>query len=441
MVATGGGADLPSKERKEVNGSKQKELVLCALPWPQEGAQRAIKALKDTFDDVDVEYFQRTDNTEIPADLLTRASYLATLFWLPSQPSDLPNTQFIQFFSAGTNHVAQHPIYTESKIPLCSANGVHGPQIAEWVIMMDLVHSHNYTKLYGLQQKREWKPSAGMNVSDRVGKRVGILGYGSIGRQGKYRLFLQNSSIGLDVTNVSQCQNGRIPGLPVEVACKYSALYTIRHQPLSMHPRSYTAYDPRGELNAVARVAKAMAMDIIAYTASPRKTPESKHDNGYIVPGTGDPKGELPSEWYSGTTREDVHEFLKQEIDLLVIAVPLTEKTRHVLSTPEFELLHKSNPRGTYVANIARGPIIDQKALVDALEKGLIKGAALDVTDPEPLPADDPLWTAPNVLITPHISGSSDVYADRGFQLLIEQIKRKRSGKKLINEVNRERGY
>lgn len=67
MVATGGGADLPSKERKEVNGSKQKELVLCALPWPQEGAQRAIKALKDTFDDVDVEYFQRTDNTEIPA--------------------------------------------------------------------------------------------------------------------------------------------------------------------------------------------------------------------------------------------------------------------------------------------------------------------------------------------------------------------------------------
>ncbi|KAH9873662.1 hypothetical protein IAQ61_004287 [Plenodomus lingam] len=374
MVATGGGADLPSKERKEVNGSKQKELVLCALPWPQEGAQRAIKALKDTFDDVDVEYFQRTDNTEIPADLLTRASYLATLFWLPSQPSDLPNTQFIQFFSAGTNHVAQHPIYTESKIPLCSANGVHGPQIAEWVIMMDLVHSHNYTKLYGLQQKREWKPSAGMNVSDRVGKRVGILGYGSIGRQ-------------------------------------------------------------------VARVAKAMAMDIIAYTASPRKTPESKHDNGYIVPGTGDPKGELPSEWYSGTTREDVHEFLKQEIDLLVIAVPLTEKTRHVLSTPEFELLHKSNPRGTYVANIARGPIIDQKALVDALEKGLIKGAALDVTDPEPLPADDPLWTAPNVLITPHISGSSDVYADRGFQLLIEQIKRKRSGKKLINEVNRERGY
>jgi len=65
-------------------------------------------------------------------------------------------------------------------------------------------------------------------------------------------------------------------------------------------------------------------MDVIAYTASPRKTPESKKDDGYIVPGTGDPNGEFPSAWYSGTAKEDVHEFLKQEIDLLVVAVPLT---------------------------------------------------------------------------------------------------------------------
>lgn len=93
------------------------------------------------------------------------------------------------------------------------------------------------------------------------------------------------------------------------------------------------------------------------------------------------------------------------------------------------------------MANIARGQCIDQKALIVALEQGQIGGAALDVTDPEPLPADDPLWDAPNVLITPHCSGSSDVYADRAFQVLIENIKRHRSGGKLINEVNRERGY
>ena len=74
----------------------------------------------------------------------------------------------------------------------------------------------------------------------------------------------------------------------------------------------------------VARVAKAMGMDVIAYTASPRKTPESKRDEGFIVPGTGDPDGSLPSAWYSGTAKEDLHNFLKQEIDLLVIGVPLT---------------------------------------------------------------------------------------------------------------------
>ena len=76
-----------------------------------------------------------------------------------------------------------------------------------------------------------------------------------------------------------------------------------------------------------------------------------------------------------------------------------------------------------------------------ALQDGLISGAALDVTDPEPLPADDPLWTAPNVLITPHCSGSTDVYADRAFEVLRENIRRERSGGKLVNEVNRGRGY
>jgi phosphoglycerate dehydrogenase-like enzyme len=120
---------------------------------------------------------------------------------------------------------------------------------------------------------------------------------------------------------------------------------------------------------------------------------------------------------------------------------PRSKTTTHFLSTDEFNLLHKSNPRGTFVANIARGQVIDQPALVKALEDGLISGAALDVTDPEPLPADDPLWTAPNVLITPHVSGSTDVYADRAFEVLRENMRRMRSGGKLVNEVDRGRGY
>jgi phosphoglycerate dehydrogenase-like enzyme len=109
---------------------------------------------------------------------------------LPPTAKSIPKAKLIQFFSAGTNHIAQHPIYTDSKIPLCSANGVHGPQIAEWVIMMDLVQSHVFPKLYDAQKEKKWKQSEGMKVSDRVGKRVGILGYGSIGRQGEFVISL-----------------------------------------------------------------------------------------------------------------------------------------------------------------------------------------------------------------------------------------------------------
>jgi phosphoglycerate dehydrogenase-like enzyme len=118
-------------------------------------------------------------------DLLKRVNVLVTLSWLPQRESDVPNIDFIQFISAGTNHVAQHPIYTDTKIPLCSANGVHGPQIAEWVLMMDLIHNHNYIDLYKKQQKKEWKHDAQLTVRDNVGRTVGILGYGSIGRQGE----------------------------------------------------------------------------------------------------------------------------------------------------------------------------------------------------------------------------------------------------------------
>jgi phosphoglycerate dehydrogenase-like enzyme len=296
---------------------------------------------------------------------------LLTLFTLPSSPSAAPNLQLVQLISAGSDRVVQTSIFKETNIPFATASGVHGPQISEWFILTLLTFNHAYDALYESYKKQAWDSSKGSNVQDVVGQRLGVLGYGSIGRQ-------------------------------------------------------------------AARVAKAMGFDVIAYTASPRDTPEKRRDPGFIVPGTGDADGSIPSAWYSGTDKESLHNFLSQDIDVLLVGVPLTAATRHLLSTEEFEILSKKK---AFISNIARGPIIDSTAIRVALEEGKLRGAALDVTDPEPLPADDPLWKAPNVFITPHVSGNTKNYADRAFQLLEANLERKANGEKLINVIDRKRGY
>jgi len=96
---------------------------------------------------------------------------------------------------------------------------------------------------------------------------------------------------------------------------------------------------------------------------------------------------------------------LKQALgqaDVVAVTIALTPETTHLLGDAEFEACK----RGALVINVARGPVLDQPALVRALHSGRIGGAGVDVSDPEPLPADDPLWTAPNVLISPHFAGS-----------------------------------
>ena len=188
----------------------------------------------------------------------------------------------------------------------------------------------------------------------------------------------------------------------------------------------------------VARVCKAMGMDIHAYTFHARTTPESRRDTGYIPPGLGDPDGTLPSKWFSGSSTADLHSFLSSGLDLMVICLPLTPKTHHIIAAPEFKAMAASR---TFVANIARGPIVKTDDIIEALESGTIRGAALDVTDPEPLPEGHALWGAKNVIITPHVSGASVNYNDRVFDILSLNIGRLFAGEDLANEVNRKDGY
>lgn len=188
----------------------------------------------------------------------------------------------------------------------------------------------------------------------------------------------------------------------------------------------------------VARVCKSMGMSVHAYTLHPRRNPQSRRDDSYHPDGLGDPDGTLPDQWFSGGSTVELHEFLRSGLDLLVIAMPLTPKTRGLISKPEFEVLRAKR---TFVSNIGRGPIINTSDLIDALEQDVIRGAALDVTDPEPLPEAHPLWHAKNVIITPHVSGNTTKYMERVFEVLMANLTRFSNGKRLMNLINRKEGY
>jgi phosphoglycerate dehydrogenase-like enzyme len=108
------------------------------------------------------------------------------------------------------------------------------------------------------------------------------------------------------------------------------------------------------------------------------------------------------------------------ETDYLLLCCPLTETTRGLVGRAEFETL----PPHAVVVNVARGPVVDTDALVAALRSNRIRGAALDVTDPEPLPEDHPLWTFDNVHVTPHMAGSTPHYLERAADILARNLAR-----------------
>jgi phosphoglycerate dehydrogenase-like enzyme len=123
--------------------------------------------------------------------------------------------------------------------------------------------------------------------------------------------------------------------------------------------------------------------------------------------------------------------------DFVVLAAPLTPATKAFIGAREIELL---GPSG-FLINVARGGLIDTEALVAALKRGRLGGACLDVTDPEPLPPDHPLWTLPNVLITPHIANPPGTHFDALAPLVLENIARFRRGDKLSGVIDVGRGY
>ncbi|OJJ46153.1 hypothetical protein ASPZODRAFT_133152 [Penicilliopsis zonata CBS 506.65] len=345
--------------------------------------------LEHIFPDTQITIYRSERDVPVPKELYRQATILATFFHVPD-PEDAKNLKLVHTTSAGIDHLQHLPLLRDTQIPISTSSGLHGPPIAEWTIMNWLITSRGFLKTQQAQKDHIWDrntPGYLNSLYDQVGKRVGILGYGSIGRQ-------------------------------------------------------------------IARIAVAMGMTVHAYTASPRLTPESRRDTGYIVPGTGDPDGSLPVSWHHGSDKESLHKFISLGLDHLVVALPLTPQTTRLLGKEEFALLAQFNSSTTaslaptanskakpFLTNISRGRVLDQDALIEALQDGTLGGAALDVTDPEPLPADSKLWDAPNLTISPHTSSLGVEYFRRAMDILALNAQRLRKGEPLINGYNRQRGY
>ena len=131
-----------------------------------------------------------------------------------------------------------------------------------------------------------------------------------------------------------------------------------------------------------------------------------------------------------------LHEALP-EADYVVIAAPETAETKHLIGAAELAKMR----RGARLINVGRGSLLDEEALISALESGTLGGAAIDVAQTEPLPGDSPLWKAPNLFITPHTSALSDRLWKRQTSLLVELLERWFDGRDMSNRVDLKRGY
>lgn len=180
------------------------------------------------------------------AELWQNVTILVTIMNFPLDASVAPRLKYVHLALAGVNHMTSTFVYKNPSIHLTTASGSATPNIAEWIVMTALASSWDFAHLQHKQESRNWLRTPlgkdAHNVRNMAGQRVGILGYGSIGRQ-------------------------------------------------------------------VGRLANALGMEVFAYTATPKETPEARMDRGYIVPGTGDPEGSIPSKWFSKLLCVKAHSF------------------------------------------------------------------------------------------------------------------------------------
>jgi phosphoglycerate dehydrogenase-like enzyme len=282
--------------------------------------------------------------------------------WLMPPPDWLPNLKWIQGHFAGVDHFMDQPL--PPSVILTTMSGVHAPNMSEYILMMILAFAHRLPNMIEFQRKIEWPKDRWTHFAPKElgGATLGIVGYGSIGRE-------------------------------------------------------------------TARLAKTFGMRVLAT----KRDVSQVNEQGWQLPNVGDATARFVDQLYS---TQQLHSMLS-ECDFVVITVPLTAETRHFIGAAEF----RSMKRDAVIINVARGGVIDEAAMIDALRDKVIGGAGLDVFEEEPLPVDSPLWKFTNVLISPHTSGFTPYYNERAMSLFAENLRRYLNNEPLLNVVDMNKGY
>jgi len=167
----------------------------------------------------------------------------------------------------------------------------------------------------------------------------------------------------------------------------------------------------------IARLAKAFRMRVVANWRSARRVMGARYVDKLL------PREKLPE--------------LLSESDFVVLSLPATPETDNLIGEKELRAMKST----AYLINISRGSVVDEAALIRALDEHRIAGAGLDVFAAEPLPPDSRLWEFPNVIYTPHIGGRLENYNAVAAELFCENLRRYLSGKRLFNIVDKKKGY
>ena len=297
----------------------------------------------------------------LPKDALREAEIIYTAA-ANFNPADAPRLRWVQVNTAAIEHFAERPVM-RTAIPVANVTGAYTTAVAECALAMLLAVTRRIPLGCQFQARHEWpedyEPWRG---DDLYSQTMGMVGYGSIGRQ-------------------------------------------------------------------IARIVQAMGMNVLAC----KRNPAVHGDASYALPDTGDPDGDIPTAWFGFGQLRDM---LRQS-DVAMITLPQTPETRGMIGRAELDAL----PHHAYVVNMGRGRVVDETALLDSLRSGRLAGAAFDVFAEEPLPAADPLWTAPNLLIMPHIGSWTKLQERRATEVFIENLQRDLRGDPLVNVVDKKLMY